>query len=124
MTRKEFILTLCKKYILPISIALIIFYIGNSFYNESNKLGQIQDLLKFSGFIIVAIVIIGCIRLLFDTYKFLNYVFYGIIITYLIYLIFNGNFNLKKDITIIGFLLIIEIYKQVIKKLDKIKTNT
>ncbi len=123
MTRKEFILILSKKFILPILIACIIFYIGYSFYNVDNKLDVIQSLLEFSGFILVTIIIIGCIRLLFDKYKFLNYVFYGIIITYLINIILNGNFDLKKDIAIILFSIIIEIYKQVIEKLDKITTN-
>lgn len=127
MNRKEFILTLSKKYILPILIISILLYFGYSFYNETNKLEVIQETLKFSGFIIIFIAIIGSIRLLFDTYKFLNYIFYGILISFLIYHIFNNNFDFEKDkeriIMIISFSMLIEIYKFIIKKLDKITTN-
>ena len=123
MTRKEFILTLSKRYILPIIFLSIFLYFGYSFYNENNKLEVIQGILKYSGFIITAILIIGSIRLLFDKYKILNYVFYGIIISYLVYLIVNHSFDFKKDIFIIAFSILIETYKLVIKKLDKITTN-
>ena len=123
MTRKEFILTLSKRYIIPILLITILFYIGKSFYYESNKLEVIQGILKYSGFIIAAILIIGSIRLLFDKYKILNFVFYGIIISYLVYLIVNHSFDFKKDIFIIAFSILIETYKLVIKKLDKITTN-
>ena len=127
MTRKEFLLTLSKKYILPILIISILLYFAYSFYNETNKLEIIQGTLKFSGFIIAFIVIIGGIRLLFDTYKFLNYIFYGIIISFLIYLLFNNDFDFEKDkgriIMIISFSILIEIYKLIIKKLDKLTTN-
>ncbi len=123
MTRKEFILTLSKRYILPIIFISIFLYIGYSFYNENNKLEVIQGTLKFSGFIIAFILILGSIRLLFDKYKILNYVFYGIIFSYLVYLFANHNFDIKKDIFIIAFSFLIETYKLVIKKLDKITTN-
>ena len=123
MTRKEFILTLSKRYILPIIFLSIFLYFGYSFYNENNKLEVIQGILKYSGFIITAILIIGSIRLLFDKYKILNFVFYGIIISYLVYLIVNHSFDFKKDIFIIAFSILIETYKLVIKKLDKITTN-
>ena len=123
MTRKEFILTLSKRYIIPILLITILFYIGKSFYYESNKLEVIQGILKYSGFIITAILIIGSIRLLFDKYKILNFVFYGIIISYLVYLIVNHSVDFKKDIFIIAFSILIETYKLVIKKLDKITTN-
>jgi hypothetical protein len=123
MTRKEFILTLSKRYIIPILFFVILFKIGKSFYYERNKLEVIQVIIEFSGFIIIAILIIGSIRLLFDKYKFLNYVFYGIIIAYLGYLIVNQRFNFEKDILIIAFSILIEAYKLVIKKLDKTTTN-
>jgi hypothetical protein len=123
MTRKEFILTLSKRYIIPILFFLILFKIGKSFYYERNKLEVIQGILEFSGFIIIAILIIGSIRLLFDKYKFLNYVFYGIIIAYLGYLIVNQRFDFEKDILIIALSILIEAYKLVIKKLDKITTT-
>ena len=123
MTRKEFILTLSKRYIIPILFFLILFKIGKSFYYERNKLEVIQGILEFSGFIIIAILIIGSIRLLFDKYKFLNYVFYGIIIAYLGYLIVNQKFDFEKDILIIALSILIEAYKLVIKKLDKTTTN-
>jgi hypothetical protein len=123
MTRKEFILTLSKRYIIPILFFVILFKIGKSFYYERNKLEVIQGILEFSGFIIIAILIIGSIRLLFDKYKFLNYVFYGIIIAYLVYLIVNQRFDFEKDIFIIAFSILIEAFKLVIKKLDKITTN-
>jgi hypothetical protein len=123
MTRKEFILTLSKRYIIPILFFVILFKIGKSFYYERNKLEVIQGILEFSGFIIIAILIIGSIRLLFDKYKFLNYVFYGIIIAYLGYLIVNQRFDFEKDILIIAFSILIEAYKLVIKKLDKTTTN-
>lgn len=127
MTRKEFILTLSKRYILPIIFISFFLYIGYSFYNENNKLEVIQGTLKFSGFIIAFILIFGCIRLLFDRYKILNYIFYGIIISFLIYLIFNNNFDFEKDkrqiILPILFSIFIELYKFTIKKLDKITTN-
>lgn len=123
MTRKEFILTLSKRYIIPILFFVILFKIGKSFYYERNKLEVIQGILEFSGFIIIAILIIGSIRLLFDKYKFLNYVFYGIIIAYLGYLIVNQRFDFEKDILIIAFSILIEAYKLVIKKLDKITTT-
>ena len=123
MTRKEFILTLSKRYIIPILFFVILFYIGKSFYYERNKLEVIQGILEFSGFIIIAILIIGSIRLLFDKYKFLNYVFYGIIIAYLGYLIVNQRFDFEKDILIIALSILIEAYKLVIKKLDKITTT-
>jgi hypothetical protein len=123
MTRKEFILTLSKRYIIPILFFVILFKIGKSFYYERNKLEVIQGILEFSGFIIIAILIIGSIRLLFDKYKFLNYVFYGIIIAYLGYLIVNQRFDFEKDILIIALTILIEAYKLVIKKLDKITTT-
>jgi hypothetical protein len=123
MTRKEFILTLSKRYIIPILFFVILFNIGKSFYYERNKLEVIQGILEFSGFIIIAILIIGSIRLLFDKYKFLNYVFYGIIIAYLGYLIVNQRFDFEKDILIIALSILIEAYKLVIKKLDKITTT-
>jgi hypothetical protein len=123
MTRKEFILTLSKRYIIPILFFVILFKIGKSFYYERNKLEVIQGILEFSGFIIIAILIIGSIRVLFDKYKFLNYVFYGIIIAYLGYLIVNQRFDFEKDILIIAFSILIEAYKLVIKKLDKTTTN-
>lgn len=123
MTRKEFILTLSKRYIIPILFFVILFTIGKSFYYERNKLEVIQGILEFSGFIIIAILIIGSIRLLFDKYKFLNYVFYGIIIAYLGYLIVNQRFDFEKDILIIAFSILIEAYKLIIKKLDKTTTN-
>jgi hypothetical protein len=53
----------------------------------------------------------------------LNYVFYGIIIAYLGYLIVNQRFDFEKDILIIAFSILIEAYKLVIKKLDKTTTN-
>lgn len=127
MTRKEFILTLSKRYILPILIISILIYIGYSFYNENNKLEAIQGTLKFSGFIVAFILIVGSIRLLFNKFKILNYIFYGIIISFLIYLIFNNNFDFEKDkrqiILPILFSIFIELYKFIIKKLDKITTN-
>lgn len=123
MTRKEFILTLSKRYILPIIFLSIFLYFGYSFYNENNKLEVIQGTLKFSGFIIAFILILGSIRLLFDKYKFLKYFSYGIIFSYLIYLFVNHSFDFKKDIFIIAFSILIETYKLVIKKLDKITTN-
>ena len=127
MTRKEFILTLSKRYILPIIFISIFLYIGYSFYNENNKLEVIQGTLKFSGFIIAFILILGSIRLLFDKYKILNYIFYGIIISFLIYLIFNNTFDFEKDkrriVLPILFSIFIELYKFTIKKLDKITTN-
>ncbi len=125
MTRKEFILTLSKRYILPILILSILFYIVNSFHNETNKLEVIQGTLILSGFVIALILIFGCFRLLFDRYKLLNYIFYGVIICFLIYLILNNDFekNKGRTIMIISFSILIEIYKLIIKKLDKITTN-
>ncbi len=125
MTRKEFILTLSKRYILPIIFITILLYIGNSFYKETNKLEVIQGTLIFSGFVIALILVFGCIRLLFDKYKILNYIFYGIIISFFIYHIFNNDLEISKGRTIllITFAILIEIYKLIIKKLDKITTN-
>jgi hypothetical protein len=123
MTRKEFILSLSKRYILPILIISILVYFGYSFYKITNKFEVIQGTIKFGGFAIALILILGCIRLLFDKYKFLNYVFYGIIIAYLVYLIVNQRFDFEKDIFIIAFSILIEAFKLVIKKLDKITTN-
>jgi hypothetical protein len=127
MTRKEFILTLSKRYILPILIISILLYFGYSFYNLPNKLDTILGTLKFGGFAITLILIFGCIRLLFIKYQFLNYIFYGIMICFLIYLIFNNNFDFEKDkrqiILPILFSIFIELYKFTIKKLDKITTN-
>ena len=125
MTRKEFILTLSKRYILPIIFITILLYIGNSFYKETNKLEVIQGTLIFGGFVIALILVFGCIRLLFDKYKILNYIFYGIIISFFIYHIFNNDLEISKGRTIllITFAILIEIYKLIIKKLDKITTN-
>lgn len=125
MTRKEFILTLSKRYILPILIISILLYFGYSFYNLPNKLDTIQGTLKFGGFAIALILIFGCIRLLFIKYQFLNYIFYGIIICFFIYHIFNSDFEISigRTILLITFVILIEIYKLIIKKLDIITTN-
>lgn len=125
MTRKEFILTLSKRYILPILIISILLYFGYSFYNLPNKLDTILGTLKFGGFAIALILIFGCIRLLFIKYQFLNYIFYGIIICFFIYQIFNSDFEISNGTTLllITFAILIEIYKLIIKKLDKITTN-
>ena len=125
MTRKEFILTLSKRYILPILIISILLYFGYSFYNLPNKLDTILGTLKFGGFAIALILIFGCIRLLFIKYQFLNYIFYGIIICFFIYLVLNNDLEKDKGKTIllISFSILIEIYKLIIKKLDKITTN-
>ncbi len=126
MTRKEFIFTLFKKYILPIIFISFVIYFGYVFYNENNKLEVIEGTLKFTLFAFGIILFIGLFRLLFYKFKFLNYIFYGIIISYIIYLFLN-NFDFEKDIrktiTIIVFSILIEIYKLIIKKLDKITTN-
>lgn len=50
MDRKEFILILSKKYILPIILISILIYFGFLFYNEENKLEVIKGTFIYSGF--------------------------------------------------------------------------